>query len=236
MSSQSPYRTLESPSGQNQPQVDTSPSSDQHPPFPSSAGLPQQPGYVMQQPYPLLPHQPVMSASLYHFCPQCGTRLTPNAMSCSTCGKSIPEPAPTQSASPQVVRPGKPVIPARIKTWYVLACIAVLFQGILSTAVGVFILSYAQNSAAQFIGSFTLVFGVVFSVLGVFVVRKSRGMLIAAVVIFSITLLLALVTNPVAAIIQALLFLTPMIGGITVMNEMKKLETAGHAVSSGDIG
>ncbi len=122
----------------------------------------------------------------------------------------------------EVVRPNKPVIPASVKTWYVLACIAVLFQGVLNTLQGVFILSQAQNSTQQFVGSFTLVWGIVMSVLGVFVVRKSRGALIAAVVIYSISSLLALVSNT-GTIIGAALFLAPMIGGITALNKMEGL-------------
>ncbi len=136
-----------------------------------------------------------------------------------------PYQAPQSEAKPltgEVVRPSKPVLPASVKTWYVLACIAVLFQGVLNTLLGVFILSQAQNSTQQFVGSFTLVWGIVMSVLGVFVVRKSRGALIAAVVIYSISSLLALVSNPVT-IIGAALFLTPMIGGITALNKMKGL-------------
>ncbi len=66
MSSQSPYRAPESPQWQNQPQVVTSPGSGQSPlPLPS-AGVPQQPGYAAQQPYPPIPLQPVM----YQFVPQ----------------------------------------------------------------------------------------------------------------------------------------------------------------------
>jgi len=123
----------------------------------------------------------------------------------------------------EVVRPSKPVIPTSVKTWYVLACIAVLFQGVLNTLQGVFILSQAQNSTQQFVGSFTLVWGIVMSVLGVFVVRKSRGALIAAIVIYTISSLLALVSNPFT-IIGAALFLTPMIGGITALNKMESLD------------
>ena len=103
MSIQSPYRDPESPSWQNQPQVDTSPGSDQHPPSQPVADFSQQPGYATQQPFPPIPPQPVVSMSPYHFCPRCGTRLTPNATSCGTCGKSISEsssPAPVQGSHP----------------------------------------------------------------------------------------------------------------------------------------
>ena len=131
----------------------------------------------------------------------------------------------------EVVRPGKSVIPTRIKIWYVLACIAVFCQGALFTLGGVFFLSRAQDSASQFAAGVVLVLGVVFSVLGVFVVRKSKGALIAAVVIYSITVLLGLMAIPdVSNVIEAVLFLTPMIGGIAALNKMKKLEAAYHAV------
>ena len=53
MSSQTPSDGApENPQGQNQSQVDTSAGSDQSPPFQPSAGFPQQPGYVVQQPPP----------------------------------------------------------------------------------------------------------------------------------------------------------------------------------------
>jgi hypothetical protein len=104
MSSQSPYRDPESPSWQNKSQMDTSsPGSDQYPPSTPSAGFPQQPEYAVQQPYPPLSPQPVVGASPYHFCPQCGTRLTPDATSCSTCGKSILEQESHPTGEPAVL-------------------------------------------------------------------------------------------------------------------------------------
>jgi hypothetical protein len=112
----------------------------------------------------------------------------------------------------------------------VLACIAVLFQGIVNTLLGVLLLSLAQTSSAQFAGGFVLVWGIVMGFLGVFVVRKAQWALIGAVVICIMTLLLTLVTNPVSAIILAALFLTPMIGGLNALSKMKTLEAAGHAV------
>lgn len=242
MSSQSPPRATESPQWQNQPQVDTPPGSGQ---------FPQQPGYVAQQPSPPMSPQPVVSTSPYHFCPQCGTRLTPNTTVCSTCGSSVPgpsSPAPMQPTSLPYrefpltegsaskaqmavnVQPANPVKQNYDRRKWIAAWIAMYAIGVLGTVVA--FLSFA-NAESQVAPAITLGESVIFLLLATFVaVRKSQAALITGILIYALDALLALVFGMIGAVLMHLVLLSVMAVGL---NATKRLADQSKVVTQPQI-